>query len=85
MDAVITAVYGQLLRHHGCSVDDILETPELRAAYLAEARRALGELPERDLLHRLTVLRKRSKLPCRGELDDPQPDPRDPAVPAEAV
>lgn len=85
MDAVIASVYGQLLRHHGCSVDDILETPELRTTFLAEIRRSVGDLPERDLLHRLTILRKRSKLPRRSDLSDPQPDPFTPDVSIEAV
>jgi hypothetical protein len=35
----------------------------LREEYLDEARRSLGHLPERELLHRLVYLRKRSKLP----------------------
>jgi hypothetical protein len=85
MDAVIASVYGHLLRHRGCSVDDILETPELRSAFLAEARRVLGDVSERDLLHRLTILRKRSKLPRRSDLADPQPAPNTPGVPAEAA
>jgi len=73
MDAVITSVYGQLLRHHGASVDAVLEDPELRNTYLAEVRRVVGDLPERTLLHRLTCLRKKSKLPRRVDLDDTTP------------
>jgi hypothetical protein len=49
-------------------VDEILETPELRAEYLDGARRLLGNLPERELLHKLTNLRKRKKLPRSREL-----------------
>ena len=63
MDESIIAVYRCLMHSHHCSVDEILETPELREQYLAETRRVLGDLPERELLHKLVSLRKRSKLP----------------------
>jgi hypothetical protein len=85
MDAVITAVYASLLRHHDCSVDDILETPNLCAAFLSEARSVFVDVSERDLLHRLTILRKRSKLPRRSDLNVPQPDPHGPVTTAEAL
>lgn len=68
MDQVIKAVYQQMLATHHCSVDDVLESPELRNEYLALARASLGDLPEQQLLHRLTTLRKQSKLPRRGDL-----------------
>jgi hypothetical protein len=62
-DEHLIEVFRRLLHLHGCSVDDILETPELRQEYLAGTRRVLGDLPERELLHRLVYLLKRSKLP----------------------
>ena len=69
MEQVIIEVYRRLVRHHHCSVDDVLETPELREQYLAETRRSLGNLPERELLHGLVYLRKRSKLPRSRDLN----------------
>ena len=68
MDAVVIDVYRRLAHAHSCSVDDVLETPALRNDYLAETRRLLGDLPERELLHKLTNLRKRKKLPRSCEL-----------------
>ncbi len=62
-DEVIIDVFRQMSSKHGCSADDILETPELREQFLAATRNVLGDLPERDLLHRLVGLRKKSKLP----------------------
>ena len=62
-DPTIIAVYAQLLQLRGASVDDILETPDYRLEFLAECRRRLGDVAERDLLHRLVYLRKRSRLP----------------------
>jgi hypothetical protein len=67
MDQVIQAVYQQMLRIHRCSVDDVLESPELRNEYLTAVRVSLGNLPEQQLLHRLTILRKQSKLPRRSD------------------
>ncbi len=69
MDPAIIATYSQMLRTCGCSVDDVLETPELRNEYLAIVRRTVGNLPEQTLLHRLTTLRKKSKLPRRDGFD----------------
>ncbi len=63
METIVIDVYSRLVHLHSCSVDDVLETPELRNAYLAETRLLLGNLPERELLHKLTNLRKRKKLP----------------------
>lgn len=65
MDQVIQTVYARMLTLHRCSVDDILESPELRNEYLTSVRDSLGDLPEQQLLHRLTTLRKRSKLARR--------------------
>ena len=69
MDPVLIAVYRDLLARSGCSVDVILCDPDLRAAFLTESRRRLGgDRPERDLLTRLSNLRKRSKLPRSRDL-----------------
>jgi hypothetical protein len=68
MDQVIIEVFRRMVLTHACSVDDILETPVLREEYLAETRRCVGDLPERDLLHRLTNLRRQKKLPRSREL-----------------
>lgn len=62
-DTTLVDVYTRLVQTYKCSVDDILESPELRTAYLDEARRLLGNLPERQLLHRLSCLRKNRRLP----------------------
>ena len=67
MDQVILAVYQQMLCVYRCSVDDILESPELRNEYLTAVRTSLGNLPEQQLLHRLTILRKQCKLPRRSD------------------
>ncbi len=66
-DDNLVAVFSRMVKDHGCSVDDVLETPELREAFLADVRCDLGPLPERELLHRLVYLRKRSKLPRSRE------------------
>ena len=63
-DSVLVEVYHSMLQGFQCSVDDVLETPELRENFLTSCRNILGEVPERDLLHRLVYLRKRSRLPC---------------------
>lgn len=63
MDQVLIEVYNTLLLQFSCSVDDILETPEYREKFLFGTRQRLGEFPERELLHRLVYLRKRSRLP----------------------
>jgi hypothetical protein len=66
-DEALIDVFGRMARDHGCSADDILETPELREEFLRQTRRVLGDLPERQLLHRLIYLRKRCKLPRSRE------------------
>ena len=64
MDEVLIAVYRQIVIESHASAEDILEDPDLRSVFLFEVRRALGEnLPERQLLHRLSSLRKSQKLP----------------------
>jgi hypothetical protein len=64
MDPVLIAVYRSMVTRFGCSAEDILHDPDLRAIFLSESRRSLGgDRPERELLCRLSNLRKRSKLP----------------------
>lgn len=69
MNSVITQTYVQMAKAHGCSVDQILENPDFRSEFLQSARTLLGEhLPERELLHTLTNLRRKSKLPRSRDL-----------------
>lgn len=64
MDPVLIAVYLSMVRRFGCSAEDVLHDPDLRGAFLTESRQALcSDRPERELLTRLSNLRKRSKLP----------------------
>lgn len=64
MDDTLISVYRQMILRYSASADDILECPILREVFLTEVRRLLdGDLPERQLLHRLSYLRKQSKLP----------------------
>ena len=68
MDAIIVEVFTRMATVRHCSTEDILEQPELRQEFLADTRCSLGCLPERDLLHRLSVLRKQRKLPRLRDL-----------------
>ncbi len=71
LDSIIIQVYDRLVRANGCSADRILENPELRAEYLDQTRQTLGDLPEEQLLHRLTALRKARRLtPSRALLGE---------------
>jgi hypothetical protein len=64
MDPVVIAVYRDMVERFGCSAEDILHDPDLRTNFLTECRQSLsGDRPERELLSRLSNLRKRSKLP----------------------
>ena len=64
MDEILNSVYRQMIIQHQASAEDILECPLLRQTFLNEVRQILGDdLPERQLLHRLSYLRKQSKLP----------------------
>jgi hypothetical protein len=69
MEPILVAAYTQMLktRPSGCSVDRILEDPELRGEYLGLVRASAIEKPERDILHTLNNLRKQRKLPRRGD------------------
>ena len=70
METAVIDVYRRMVLTHGRSAtaDSILETPELRVEYLANMRQVVGNLPEQTLLHVLTTMRKRSKLPRTRDL-----------------
>ena len=69
MDPVLIDVYKQMATRHHCSVDDILCDPDYRVEFLDASRRRLGdERPEFDILHRLSNLRKKSRLPRSRDL-----------------
>jgi len=68
---VLIDAYRRMLAAHACcSVDRILEEPELRAEFLALVGRACDR-PEGEVLHELNNLRKRRKLPRRADLAAP--------------
>lgn len=69
MEPVLISSYQQMLRTHpdSCSVDRILEDPDLRSEYLASVRACVIDRVEYDILHTLNNLRKKSKLPRRDE------------------
>ena len=64
MDQAIIATYSSLVLQYQSSAEDILEDPTLRELFLAGVRQSVVEtIPERVLLHRLSSLRKQSRLP----------------------
>jgi hypothetical protein len=65
MEPVLIAAYRQMLTTHQCSVDRILEDPELRCVYLGLVRTSATEKSEYEILHGLNNLRKRCRLPRR--------------------
>ncbi len=69
MEPILIAAYSQLLRSRPvlCSVDRILEDPELRGEFLGLVTSAIPGRTEFEILHGLSNLRKQSKLPRRGE------------------
>lgn len=71
MEPILIASYTELLKTHPttCSVDRILEDPELRCEFLHRVRQSVTatEKLEYDILHTLNNLRKRSKLPRRHD------------------
>ena len=69
MEPILIASYTQLLKAHpnACSVDRILEDPELRTEFLGRVRAGAIERSEYDILRTLHNLRKRSKLPRRAD------------------
>jgi hypothetical protein len=62
MDECLTTIYLRLRNLHGCSVDDVLEDPKLRLEFLHSAWQDFPRASERDVLHRLIYLRKKSRL-----------------------
>jgi hypothetical protein len=69
MEPILIASYTQMLKAHPiqCSVDRILEDPELRNEFLGRVRAGAVQRSEFDVLHTLNNLRKRSKLPRRAD------------------
>lgn len=69
MEPILIASYTQMLKAHSnaCSVDRILEDPELRNEFLGRIRAGAVERSEYDILRSLHNLRKRSKLPRRAD------------------
>lgn len=68
---ILIAAYRNLVIRFSNSAEDILEDPELRGLFLAEVRRTIGDLPERQILHRLSYLRKKSRLPRSRDILTP--------------
>lgn len=62
-DDVLIAAYRNLVIRFSASAEGILEDPDLRRLFLAEVRQAVGDLPEYQILHQLSYLRKKSRLP----------------------
>lgn len=62
-DTGIIEIYLTLHTQFRASTDDILIDPAMRGRYLNLARQRLGDVEERDALHRLLYLRKRGRLP----------------------
>ncbi len=69
MESVLVASCREMLktRPNGCSVDRILEDPELRTEFLGRVRAGAADCTEFAALHGLNNLRKRSKLPRRDD------------------
>ena len=67
MEPILIASYSEMLKAHPntCSVDRILEDPEMRNEFLARVRTV--DRSEYDILRTLHNLRKRSKLPRRDD------------------
>ena len=67
MEPILIESYRLMPKAHPdeCSVDRILEDPEMRNEFLNRVRAGDAQRPERDILHTLNNLRKRSKLPRR--------------------
>jgi hypothetical protein len=77
MEPILVAAYTEMLKAHpgACSVDRILEDPQMRSEFLNRLWPALSDRSEYDILRTLHNLRKRSKLPRRAEpaVADPPP------------
>jgi hypothetical protein len=72
VNSVLVQAYRQMLTAHArCSVDRILEYPDLRAEFLSLVGRTCDR-PEGDVLHGLNNLRKQRKLPRRDDITTPK-------------
>jgi hypothetical protein len=69
MEPILIASYTAMLKEHpdACSVDRILEDPELRGEFLGLVRASSVPQSEFDVLHTLNNLRKRRALPRRDD------------------
>ena len=69
MEPILIASYSHMLKAHqnACSVDRILEDPELRTEFLDRVRDGSVEGSEYDIPRALHNLRKRSKLWRRAD------------------
>lgn len=69
MDSVLVNVYRLMVSRFRCSAEDIVEDPDLRNTFLEEVRKLLADAAsERQILHRLSYLRKQRKLPRLRDL-----------------
>ena len=69
MDTVIIASYREMVSKHECSAEDLLHDPMLRVEFLALCSATFGTTrTEKQILSRLSNLRKQSKLPRSREL-----------------
>jgi hypothetical protein len=69
MEPILIASYREMLktRPNECSVDRILEDPDLRNEFLGRVRAGAVQQSEFDILRTLHNLCKRSRLPRRGD------------------
>jgi hypothetical protein len=69
MEPILIATYSAMLKAHPdeCSVDRILEDPVYRTEFLDSVRAGAAERGEYEMLHALSNLRKKSKLPRRAD------------------
>jgi hypothetical protein len=63
IDLLIIETFRVLQVERRCSTEDITEDPHLRNEFLERFRFATRQPSERDVLHRLSLLRKRGHLP----------------------
>lgn len=70
MDDAIITIYRRFVLECQCSAETILEDPDLRGRFLTDTRQTLGrDVPEFQLLHRLSYLRKQRRLPRSRDID----------------
>ena len=69
MEPVLIASYRVMLTAHpaACSVDRILEDPELRGEFLGRVRESAVQQSKYEILRTLHNQRMRSRLPRRGD------------------